>query len=168
MWRLRFVIALAGLAALAGCGASDKLPDEDLVSAAKAPPGFKAIAACGTSIGRAYFQEPTDGEAWEDDRVSGGRHLFLRDPGGVLHVMFRGSTGPWTDAAEDGGKVAEVFADESGRTLQASVTYGASGVMETFSVHPTPDGRRWLLWTSNKTQAGGVITKVGAYRAKCA
>lgn len=168
MWRLGFVVAAAGLAALAGCGPSDKLPDEDLTDLSGLPAGFTIVAACGSSIGRAYYQEPEDNGAWEDDRVTKGRYLFLRGPEGALHVRFKNAFGAWVDAEGDGGKVIEVQKNDEAREVRAVVTYPQSGVMETYSVHALPDGSRWMLWSTNKTKVGDIITKVGAYRAKCA
>ena len=158
---------IAGLLALTGCGPSDKLPEEDIAGTVSLPKGLTVFAACGTSIGRVYYQEPEDGGGWEDDRVTGGRYVFGRDGAGKLHILYYAAGRQWVDEAADGGTVVEVRSRPEDAGVEALVYYPESGVMETYSVHGVADGGRWLLWTSNK-HVVGVLTKVAAYRAKCA
>jgi hypothetical protein len=164
----RYLWGLAGFMALTGCGRSSEPPKENLLGALPSLADVRPFAVCGTSVGMAYYQEPKDEGHWEDDRITSERYAFVRDGKGQLHVLYSKASGRWVDEADDGGKVLEVRRDDQRREVEAMVSYPGSGVMETYSVHGLPDGSRWMLWTTNKTRVGGIITKAAAYRARCA
>ena len=119
------------------------------------------LAECGASTGKAYY--PGEG-GWVDDAVSKGSYLFTVE-GATPNVLFKDARGQFIDATADGGEVRLTYVDPKRGEFGLTVSYEATGVMETFSVTSRPEGRR-LLWTSSKTGKGGVA-KVAAYTAAC-
>lgn len=123
-------------------------------------------ADCGQSVGQAYYLAPKEAQGWDDDRITNGSLLFERWATGVMSLTYHDSKGRF-DAVSTGAKLTLVSFNAKLREFELVVTYPGYGVIETYSLHRLTSGAGRLLWTTNKTRNGGMITKVGAYTADC-
>lgn len=130
---------------------------------AASPAHAHVIATCGASYGQARY----DGEAaWTADSVSTGTFTFLLDGKGNPNVLFKDVRGRVVDAAADGGKVHVTFAHSQRDQFGFAVIYPDDGLVETYNIFRSANGRMMLHWTSNKAQ-GLAPPKVAAFRSSC-
>lgn len=137
-------------------------------SASQAQDATDVLAMCGASTGQGYFIFPSFSD-WHEDGIKDGRITFKSGgPSGKPNVVHKDALGV-TDARAEGAVVVIVPSGSDKRGFAASVIYPSSGVMETYSVLTLADGKRRLLWTSNKAHVGpnGQLSKVAAYTADC-
>jgi len=127
----------------------------------------EVIAECGASTGRALYLTPREID-WAEDRISSGRYKFTVDGAGNPNIIFTDATGTAVDAAADGGRLIFSRLAPDRNEFGVVLIYPSTGVVETYNVLTTSDGRRRLLWSSNKPRIGAVeLSKVGAYTADC-
>lgn len=148
--RVSYAVSLAGLLVCSGVAQAQQV-----------------LAECGASEGHAYYLTPRD-QGWVDDPTTGGRVRFTMDGAGNPNIIFVDAGGRPIDAAADGGRLIFSRLDQAQREFGVVLIYPSTGVVETYNVYNVGNGRRRLLWTSNKPRIGSIgLTKVGAYTAEC-
>lgn len=130
---------------------------------AESPAHADVIATCGASYGQARY----DGEAgWTPDSITKGTFTFVMDGKGNPNVIFKDTRGSVVDAAADGGQVRITFAHPDREQFGFAVVYEDDGLVETYNIFRSANGRIMLHWTSNKAQ-GFALPKVAAFRSTC-
>lgn len=127
--------------------------------------GERIEAICGPARGKT-FSVDYDEQDWTADQISDGRVVLVTGPSNSADVIFRGATGSFKRAAEDGGDVSLVYRAPNNQDISVVVSYPSTGVTETHNVTGDLKGRRIDVWTSNKPIAIG-SAKVAAFVSKC-
>lgn len=124
------------------------------------PAASEVIIHCGPSEGTSYFfrQEflNPDGPSWEDDGISNGRIILVRE-GDEWDILFGDIAGNY-GYRQDGAEVLLLNSNEGFLTVGAF----SNNYVEIYTFNLID---REVAWTSHKT--GTPIPKVAAYHADC-
>lgn len=126
-------------------------------------PAMTVLAKCGGSTGVSYFANE---QKWEQDGISRGEWTFIADGKSNPNVIYKDTTGSFTDSAADGGRVSFTFIHPERGEFGLSVVYEQAGVVETYNIIRTPSGGRIALWTANKSNSAN-FPRVSAFVATC-
>jgi hypothetical protein len=171
---VRAITAVAICLALAGCKErtiastlSEFGPDQ-AAEARRAVTAFRPenavlVAICGESSGVGLFGDQRD-EGWMADGLKDGRLAFFA--GEEPDVVFKDASGKYISAVKDGGVVTRVSGNDQVAESAWTVSYQATGVIETHNITRLPDGDLVDFWTSNKPPVL-VGASVKAFQAKC-
>jgi len=127
----------------------------------------QVLTRCGASAGYAWFFNgtyvPEDQSGWEEDGISGGQILLLRD-GDQLDVIYTDSVGT-RSARSDGGEVIYLGDGGNSRFISVLIIYLSTATTEHYLFNVDNSGEGEVLFSTMRP--AGLVQKASLLRAAC-
>lgn len=133
---------------------------------------WKVVAVCGASSGKSYFMQELQ-KGWQDDQVSSGNLIFLKDADGDHDVLFIDATQDARSSILEGAKVFEIFSRPESEEYIWLAAYASTGTTETYSLS-LGGPIKLVMWSQGRpsVQVGDdpnrkIGAKMAAFVARC-
>ena len=128
--------------------------------------GAKILAVCGSSKGVSLYSDEL-AKGFEDDGITGGVIVFASRQDGRPEVLSRDITKQMIVASEDTAEISRIGEKSTDATGVWVLQYPSTGVVISYNLSPSADGKLLNIWTQNKPAVGPLPPRTSTFLSRC-